>query len=149
MQHRRPGDAIITTRLGWPAVWWYGGSRPPQEDGIGSRLTDGAMLYELTYRTPDDGCPAGTLSDLAARHDRALVYLGFQDVPTGFDRLAVSSFNTFGGITSASQFSDLGLAFVVDFRAPPPGQPLEPHRLNAGEAPTQRGCVAVQAARRW
>ena len=24
MRQRQPGDAIMTTRLAWPAIWWYG-----------------------------------------------------------------------------------------------------------------------------
>ena len=24
MRQRQPGDAVMTTRLAWPAVWWYG-----------------------------------------------------------------------------------------------------------------------------
>ena len=69
MRQRQPGDAIITTRLAWPAVWWYGDIAIGNEETAAGRLADGSVMYEVTHATaapPAGGISSATPSRIAA-----------------------------------------------------------------------------------
>lgn len=148
MRHRQPGDAVMTTRQGWPAVWWYGQIHVPDENGVGSRMPDGGALYEMVHLPAGSDCQHELLH-LRKDHHRVLVYLGFRDVPEGFDDLLVRSLDQLGAVTAVAEFAYLGRALVVEIGAPASRNVIEPSRRTAGEQTRLGGCVGVQPARRW
>jgi hypothetical protein len=134
MLHRQPGDALVTTRLGWPAIWWYGGIPLPQyEEG---RLPDGTALYELTYHPYRQHCRA--LVEPLGHHGRVLVYVSFPDLPRNAYPLLEREVDALGTIAAQRQFTSetRGLVIRVDGAVP-----------QATAAPG--GCVDVTPARRW
>ena len=46
MRQRQPGDAVMTTHLGWPAVWWYGGIPIGNSEAAAGRLPDGSAMLK-------------------------------------------------------------------------------------------------------
>ena len=107
------------------------------------------MSYEMMFLSPGPECRAQSLETISAHGRRLLVYLGFPDVPAGFDKLLVHSLNEIGVVTRSREFARLGRAFVVDLKEPGlptdlPGRvPQEP----AGER--LEGCVGIKPAGRW
>jgi hypothetical protein len=161
MPYRRPGDAVMTTPGGWPAVWWYGEIPPPDENGVGNRLSDGTTLYEMAYLPPGPDCQPKGLRDRLEGHHRVLMYLGFRDVPVGFDELLVRRLDEIGAITALATFAGKSLAMVVEVDAPASRSVIVPIRRTANgtivsfqEAEVVRiqrleGCVGIRPARRW
>jgi hypothetical protein len=149
MRQRQPGDAIITTRLAWPAVWWYGGISIADEETAAGRLADGSVMFEVTHLDGGAACRRNQLRDAFTNHRRVLVYLGFQDVPPGFGDLLLHSLAALGTISSYNEFAALGRAAVVDLH----GAGLETIASQAPNAPdatvTLRGCIGVTPALRW
>ena len=146
MAQRRPGDEVITTRLGWPAVWWYG------RISIGSGTSDEVRPdgYVMSYVKPGSRCRSPALNWTPPPDTRRLlVYLGFPDEPAGFERVLQQVFDQVGETTSYREFASKGRLFVVDLERPPTGA----NRSivgNPGDAPEQlRGCVLVGRLRRW
>ena len=82
----QPGDALMTTRLGLPAVWWYGMIPISDEAGAGKVLRDGSPVYEAGLT---NDCPSRQLEDALQNHRRVLLYLGFDGVSA--DRLRVAA----------------------------------------------------------
>jgi hypothetical protein len=148
MRHHQPGDAIVATRLTWPAVWWYGGI--PLGDGhagAGRDVGRGAM-YEVAYRRTGD-CER-QLRDVLEGHRRVLVYLGFRDEREGFEDLLLRHLGELGTVTALDQFASLSRVAVVDLATPAPpavAVPL-PGRSAVGGRPLE-GCVGMRPARRW
>src|SRR5262249_14518881 len=70
---RRPGDMLMTTRLGWPAIWWYGRISIADRD----QAEIGSGFYEMTYVPPGIDCHPQPLRRLPTAGRRLLVYLGF------------------------------------------------------------------------
>ena len=134
MLQRQPGDAIVTTRLGWPAIWWYGGlPLPHDEDG---QLPDGTAVYELTHHSHRQGCRP--LLESLGRHRRVLVYLSFPDLPPSAYPRVDREVRALGTLMAAHQFTSetRGVVIRVDGSAPPAtGVPGE--------------CVEATPARRW
>lgn len=149
MRHRQPGDAVMTTLKAWPAVWWYGRIPVPDEHAAGSRLPDGSALYEMVHLPPGSDCQHGLLQDLRKEHHRVLVYLGFRDVPEGFDDLLVRSLDPLGAVTAVAEFGYLGRALVFEFGAPASRNAIEPGRWTADTERRLGGCIGVKPARRW
>ncbi|MDQ3420291.1 MAG: hypothetical protein M3541_16210 [Acidobacteriota bacterium] len=148
MDRRQPGDAIVTTRLGWPALWWYGGiplSRPTP----GGRLRDGSVMYEVSHERESPGC-AKALQDVLVSHRRMLVHVGFPDMPDGFYDLVVRQLSTIGRVVEQESFPYLSRTAVVELRHPPSDS--VPATAPATRPPDQAlltGCVTASVARRW
>jgi hypothetical protein len=146
LRARQPGDALMTTRLGWPALYWYGGvSLAGSGTAVGS-LPDGAGMFRMTYAEPA-ACTGASMRERVAGARRVLVYLGFRDVPQGFDRLLLREFG--GAVTKAEQ-ADGNIGLIVDFDARAPGA-VSLDLLNAPPAPDTplAGCVGVSREVRW
>ena len=133
--HRQPGDALITTRLGLPALWWYGPISIADDAGQGTRA-----MYEVAHRREGPGCGlAAALKD----HRRVLVYVGFPDMPKGFDELLFAELDRLGAISAYREEAALSRAAVVELGAPGPDAPAFVKRE---PRPTIEGCVAIRSA---
>ena len=84
MQQRQPGDALMTTRLGWPAVWWYGRISIANPEALGRPQPDGGGMDQMVHVPQASACQGRIRSMTSWRNQRrVLVYLGFRDVPEG------------------------------------------------------------------
>lgn len=143
---RQPGDAILTTHLGWPAVWWYGGMSLADPGATVGRLPDGGGMYEMSYRDPAD-CGAATLRERLGGARRVLVYIGFRDIPPGFDGVLQRELG--GGVTAVRQFSGsivIAADLDADRNAVTAVAIPEPAATTRIKLP---GCVGVAPEVRW
>jgi hypothetical protein len=147
MAQARPGDAVLTTELALPAVWWYGSSliSPPAS---GTALPGGNPILQVAYRPAGGACDDAGFRQALTAHTRVLVYLGFRfdDVPDGFDELLLQELERFGRVTELRRFAGTSRAVVVQMepgREAPAGDagPSHPTPLN--------GCLSVRPAVRW
>ena len=103
---KQPGDAVLTTILALPAVWWYGGASiaPPASGGF---LPGGNRILEVSYNPGDGSCDEEALGRALAGHDRALVYFGFSfdDVPAGFADLLLLRLRSLGHVSEFRRFT--------------------------------------------
>jgi hypothetical protein len=137
ISHRQPGDALISTRLGLPALWWYGRISIADDAGQGTRA-----MYEVAHRRQGPGCGlAAALKD----HRRVLVYVGFPDMPRGFDELLFAELDRIGAISAYREEAELSRAAVVDLGAPGPDDAAF---VNREPRPAIDGCVAIRGAGR-
>ena len=143
----RPGDAILTTRLALPALWWYGG-RSVAPSTTGGLLTNGAPVLVLSYQPPTSECDADALRRTLAPFDRALVYLGFRfdDVPDGFDELLLDNLARLGRVTEPHAFPGVTRAAIVDLS---PAASAATDDGRSARTPRLAGCLAVQEAVLW
>ncbi len=131
----QPGDALMTTRLALPAVWWYGMIPISDEAGAGNVLRDGSPVYEAGLT---NDCPSRQLEDALKNHRRVLLYLGFDVVPA-VDYVLLRNLAQLGGMTAHRRFAQLGRAAVIDLRMPASGSIME---LNRTTTPDQvESCV--------
>jgi hypothetical protein len=148
MRQHRPGDVLISTQLAWPAVWWYGAIRP--RDASEGRMPDGSFMYEVGHQS-DSGCRPGQLRDVLATHQRVLVYLGFRDVPDGYDDLLLERLDELGAVAGLQEFAGLSRAAVLDLHVP--GSEEITFRLlsrsRTEESVPLGGCVTVRPAVLW
>jgi hypothetical protein len=143
----RHGDAVLTTKLALPALWWYGGgSVAPSASG--ASLANGTRVLELSYQPPGSACDRDALRRALAPFRRALVYLGFRfdDVPAGFDDLLLSSLAQLGRVTEPELFAGVTRAVVVDLT---PGAGPMADDTSSSSAPALDGCLAIRDAVRW
>jgi len=130
---RQPGDALISTRLGLPAIWWYGRVSIAGAQEMGS-------VYQVEYRRQDPGCGlAAVLKD----HRRVLVYVGFPDMPKGFDELLFAELDRIGAISAYREDAELSRAAVVDLGASGPDAPAF---VDREPRPAIDGCVRIRPA---
>jgi hypothetical protein len=152
LAQRQPGDALMTTRLGWPALWWYGGIPIADAEGLSRRQPDGSAMYEMRH-TPHYGeCSRQPLRALLQGHRRVLVYMGFPDRPDGFDHLLLEDLAALGRISAFREFTEITLAVVVDLRTPDAGARdlVELTRKWRRDRPADLdGCVTARPVRRW
>ena len=133
--HRQPGDAVIATRLGLPAIWWYG-----RVSIAGDGVREMHSMYEVAHRPQGTGCGlAAVLKD----YRRALVYVGFPDMPTGFDELLFAELDRIGAISAYREDAELSRAAVVDLDVPGPDAPAFVERESR---PAIDGCVGLSRA---
>jgi hypothetical protein len=143
MQEHRAGDVFLTTQLGLPALWWYGGASLMDADAPGARLPDGSAIYELGYGSRGPDCNGDQWRDIVRQYRRAVLYMGFPDRPDGFDALVFDTLSTFGRITSQRDFSLSSRAAIIEIDRRTTAQPVSPVRT------TLDRCVVVRRARRW
>jgi hypothetical protein len=144
MSQRHPGDAVITTRFGLPAVWWYGNvSLAPGNNG--TRYPDGGQIFVAEHRPYGEECRDKDFRHTVGEGRRVLVYLGFEDTPAGFADLLLDSVSGFGAVT-LKHFGNLSRGAVVD---PSIRGALNPFWNDAGKRGSLGGCVAFRAASSW
>ena len=156
MAQRQPGDVLLTTHLGLPAVWWYG-MVPISEPNFGSRHPqDGAPIFEVTHLYPDaHGCRGRRrtqLGEALAGSRRAAVYLGFAArVPPEFPNLVLDELSALGAVVVYRQVGE-GITAIFDLTLPPNSWRSSVDVVGDRTAvPSGRdaGCVGVRIARRW
>ena len=141
MRHRQAGDAIVTTRLGWPAIWWYGAISLSDHPHGG--LPDGTRFYELSHDPGQRRCDR--IADALQGHRRILYYLSFPDfsdeVLAWLEREVVG----LGPLAARQTFGAATWAAVIRADEPAPaGTPRAgPPDLPGG------GCMELKPARRW
>ena len=156
MAQRQPGDVLLTSHFGLPAIWWYG-NVAISDPNRGRRHPDGARIFELTHvEAGSAGCRGGApwsqLSRALSGSRRAVVYLGFASrIPPGFQDLVLDELSSLGTPVSYRRISHEGVSAIFDLTLPPQlwsGYVENPVReLKNGERLS--GCVAARAARRW
>ena len=146
MDRRLPGDALLTTHLGWPAMWWYGKISLAQRAPRGE-LPDGSVMYEVLHERDRPGCAEQIRTTLRG-HRRVLLHVGFPDMPDGFFDLALRELSAFGSIGEVQEFADFSRTAVVllDESSMAAGALPEPDPVAAGEL---SGCLGFRTARRW
>lgn len=151
MEQRQLGDALITTHLGLPALWWYGELPLSGGDPPGSRHPDGGAILEAGHAAGPD-CPRNDLRNSLAGARRVLVYTGFPDQPAGFHELLLEQLSQLGAVIDDRAFADTSRAAVVDLTGSP-GASGRAHFTAADAArrstPALDGCVAVRPGARW
>lgn len=135
ISHRQPADVLISTRLGLPAIWWYGRISIA---GDGSQATSG--MYTVEHRRQGPGC---ALADALKGHRRVLVYIGFPDMPKGFDELLFAELDQIGAISAYHEEAALSRAAVVDLGSPGPNAPTF---VDREPRPAIEGCVVIRPA---
>jgi hypothetical protein len=144
----RPGDAVLTTALALPAIWWYG-NVPVSPPTSGTSFLGGGPILEVSYRPPGHECDAAALARALAGHDRALVYFGFRfdDVPAGFDDLLLRNLERIGRVRAVQQFAGVTRVAVIELarREDAAGAAGPP----SSSSLRLEGCVSVQPAARW
>ena len=131
--HRQPGDALISTRLGLPAVWWYG------RISIAG-VQDMGPVYQVEHRRQGTGCG---LAAVLKHHRRVLVYVGFPDMPKGFDELLFAELDRIGAISAYREDAELSRAAVVDLDAIGPDVSAFVDRESRSAID---GCVGIRTA---
>ena len=145
---KQPGDVVLTSSLGLPAVWWYGGASiaPPASGGT---LPDGTPIFEISDGRVDARCDADALNRALAGHRRTLVYFGFavDDVPAGFADLVLVRLRSIGHVSEFRRFANASRAAVVELGRPS-GPPSRGDRTWTGNDLSE-GCIRIRPAMRW
>ena len=133
ISQRQPGDAVISTRLGLPAIWWYG--RFPL-----AGVEEGRLFYQVDHRRQVSACE---LAAVLKNHRRVLAYVGFPDMPTGFDELLLAELDRIGTISAYREDAELSRAAVVDLDVSAPNVRAF---VDRPPRPAIDGCVAIRRA---
>jgi hypothetical protein len=134
MSRRQPGDAILTTKLAWPAIWWYGEVPIGTDAAAHGRMPDGGAMHIVTPPELDPACTGTPLPEALRGYRRVLVYIGFPDFPDSFPDRLLRRLDELGSTTAFQRFGKIGQGAVVDLHSIPP---------------TSSGCIAVQPAIPW
>jgi hypothetical protein len=141
---RQPGDLIITTRQGLPALWWYGNV---DISGNAERPEMTPRSFIAEYLSGTD-CDAQHLRRTIESESRALVYFGFEDYPKWFDDLVLRDLSAIGSVVALRQFGPISRVALVDFRLPPsPGIARWADARPAAD-PSAR-CAVIRPAALW
>lgn len=148
MAQRQPGDAIVTTPLAWPAVWWYGDIPIGKDDAAHGALKDGGSMLVVTPGEPGQGCDDSQLREALKGHRRVLGYVGFPDFPAAFGDLLLQRLEELGSPVAYSQFAEISRAVVIELDPASVGEspPGSPRRDVARDRGRLSGCVRVQPA---
>lgn len=135
MAQRQPGDAILTTKLAWPAIWWYGAVPIGSDAAAHGSMPDGGAMDLVTRPDLDSDCTGTPLSEALRGHRRVLVYIGFPDYPDGFPQRLMRRLGELGSLTAFERFGQFGQAAVID--------------LDSNPHISSPGCIGVQPAIPW
>jgi hypothetical protein len=150
MRRARVGDAVVSTRLGWPAIWWYG--ELPIGDGMnpGQPPVD-LKGYQVRHVSNPKGCRGDELADSVRNHPRVLIYLGFRDIPDGFDDVIMHRLAELGTVTAYREFTNVSRAAIIDLDAAADNDlTLEVlSRTKPDGKPQVPGCIGTRPADTW
>jgi hypothetical protein len=133
MERRQPGDALLSNRLAWPAIWWYGGISLA-DPYPGGRLPDRSVMFEVTHDRATPAC-GEQLRDALKAHRRVLLYVGFPDKADGFYQMVVRELAAIGSVVEESSFGPLSQAAVF--------------QLDTERHAPAIDCVVAYPVRRW
>ena len=148
LSQRRPDDVVVTSRLGLPAVLWYGNLRGTHTAAV---FPDGGAVLIAEHSSLESECGTLQLRDRLKGRRRVLAYLGFQDFPAWFDDQLLQILTDGGTVVAMRHFGSKSRAVVVALDAPD-GSMKEASRWNdAADEPLSQpyGCVTGREARRW
>jgi hypothetical protein len=146
MAPRHPGDALLATRLGLPAVWWYAGV-DLSDASEGASFADGGPIFEIWQAAPGPDCSPDDLPQALSHVNGATLYLGFE-LEGHFEDLALNRLAELGAVTSYRRVAERGHTAVIDLRQAPTGRMLRPG-LRTGDLSRPEGCVTIKRAHRW
>jgi hypothetical protein len=151
MARYQPGDAIIATRLTWPALWWYGEIPLGEPTAPGPRGIDWEAMYEVAYSSPGPACERKPLQHALMNHRRVLVYIGFRDERKGFDELLLRELGEIGAVIEVEQFADLSRLAVIQVGDSRAGavEVVAARRNIVDASPPLDGCARVRPAEVW
>jgi hypothetical protein len=147
MAQRHPGDAMLTTHLGLPAVWWYGNVNL-SDSSEGASFTDGGPIFEIWPGTPGPLCGPNDLGQALAHVNGVTVYLGFE-LPDHLEDLALNRLAELGAVTAYHRFAESSHTAVIDLRQAPTGRILLPRLQTADPLVRPPGCITIKRAHRW
>jgi hypothetical protein len=147
MARRHPGDAMLATHLGLPAVWWFGGVNL-SASADGASLADGGPIFEVWHAAPGPECSPGALAAALAGVHGATAYLGFE-LENHFEELLLNRLAELGAVTTYRRFAETGHAAVIDLRQSPTGRILLPGMRTTAALVRPEGCVTIKRAHRW
>jgi len=150
MEQVRPGDAVLATRLTWPALYWFGRVPLSSPDVAQGRGGPDITFLEIGYRPPGADCRPDDIRNALRGRQVALVYLGFPDAPEAYDQLVVRTLGQLGRIAAVKSFAPLSLVVIVDLTGPPErywSRNWWPTRTETDA--TLDGCLSVRPATRW
>lgn len=152
MSNSQPGDALMSTHHGLPAIWWYAGASLASPN-LGRYARNGSPILALKWFGPGPACESRSLAVALAGKDRALVYLGFGSrIPDGFQELVLDRLSELGTVVAYREIAEEGLAAVFDLHVPPKAwtASLKDYASEARlHATRPSGCVIVEPAGRW
>jgi hypothetical protein len=143
----RPGDVIVTTQLGWPAIWWYAGLSI-REHALGRELPDGTAVLTASQERERSNCRQQFFEALKGR-ERVLLYAGFPDEGVSFYDAFVSAVEPYGIVIDFARFGATSLVAVVELFVPSGVTFLGDTNITPSDHPMQPGCVTLRPARRW
>jgi hypothetical protein len=94
-------------------------------------------MYEVSYERAGPHCERRLRNTLATHH-RALIYVGFPDMPDGFFEELVARLTLYGTVVEQATFSDRSHAAVMA---------LDPEAMP--DVPADPECLVLAFARRW
>ena len=147
MDRKRPGDAVMTTHLGWPALWWYGGISLATAMPRG-QLPDGSIMYEAVHEWVRPDCTGLTRDALQGR-ERVVVHVGFPDMPEGFYELILRQLAPFGTVNEFDRFGDFSRTAIVTLHEAGTGRFDTALPVPAERSVPLTGCATFRVARRW
>src|SRR6185436_100119 len=100
-------------------------------------------FYQVDHRRQVSACE---LAAVLKNHRRVLVYVGFPDMPKGFDELLFAELDRIGGISAYREDAELSRAAVVDLDVSGANAPAFVDRRSH---PAIDGCVGIRSAARW
>lgn len=140
VSQRRHGDAVLTSRLGWPALWWYGPSRPAA----------GMSDFAVGYYPPGRACDPESLRRALLPFKRAIVHIGFPDMPEGFGELLLRELDQIGAIDKYRAFSHIGFVAIVDLHTLHAQQSsLDLIPLREPRPAPLEGCISMERSDLW
>ena len=143
MARYQRGDVIMSTRLGWPAIWWYG-DLPIRRPRVFMR--DGSTMYEVSHERVRPGCRQ-RMREALESYRRVVVHVGFPDMPEGFFELLLHELSFFGTVVEQGHFADRSRTAVVELHPARTTELTDP--ADPPENGLLAGCVEVHTARRW
>jgi hypothetical protein len=150
---RRPGDVLVTMRMGLPAVWWYAGVNVAPPNLGRTYEQDGAPILEVRHWGPGPDCRRSDVTAALDGKSRVAIYLGFDSRFTpGFQELVLDTLSTRGRMTAYRTIAAEGIAAVFDLRQPPRSWTVvltRPGGTALTDVPRAAGCVAFFPATRW
>jgi hypothetical protein len=144
LQHRQPGDVLITTHHAQPAIWWYGGLSLAETGG--RHFPDGGRILVAEYHASRRICRGREPEKFLDGRSRIQLYLSFNDTPEHFDDLLLDNLTKFGTIAAVSHFPGKSRVAIVD---PSVAGPLGLFWADGGHERQLKGCILIGQGRIW